>query len=186
MPLKPKGTQTIETDRLILRRFLPTDAEDMFCNFANDEAVSRFLSWKPHKDLDVTKKIITQFVEDGENPNKYHWAIVPKELGKVAGSIGAGEINEKARYCDIGYVLGRMFWNRGFMTEALKAVIHYMIFEVGMNRVEALCDPKNNASARVMEHCGMTYEGTLRQTFLRQDGVIADLKIYSVLAQELG
>lgn len=93
--LKHRGTITLYTDRLLLRRFTPEDATDMFANWANDPDVTRYLSWLPHQDIEVTKKILSSWLSLYERPNYYNWAIVPKRNGKVIGSISVVETSEK-------------------------------------------------------------------------------------------
>lgn len=69
-----KGTQIINTDRLLLRKYEADDAPDMFKNWANDSEVTKFLSWKPHNNVEDTKEIIEQWVNKYEN-SIYNWAI---------------------------------------------------------------------------------------------------------------
>ena len=69
-----KGTQSINTDRLLLRRFVSADAPDMFKNWATDCQVTKFLSWKPHDNVENTKQIIGQLISRYDN-NIYNWAI---------------------------------------------------------------------------------------------------------------
>jgi len=132
-----KGTTPLETERLILRRFVVEDAEDMFNNWANDREVTKYLSWGPHGNLGVTKEILTYWINCYENLETYNWAIVPKNFGKVIGSISLIEVSNKNQRCEIGYCMSKQYWNHGIMTESLKAVINYMILEIGFKRVQA-------------------------------------------------
>ena len=87
--MKHCGTQTIETERLILRQFKSEDADAMFKNWANDEEVTKYLTWSPHGTVDVTKEILKQWVDSYKDEKYYQWAIVLKEIDEPIGSISA-------------------------------------------------------------------------------------------------
>ena len=94
-----------------------------------------------------------------------------------------GEITETQTKI-IGYVLGEKFWNKGYMTEALDAVIAYLFDATAVNRIEATHDIANPGSGKVMEKAGMTFEGILRQAARNNQGVV-DIAIYSILRADL-
>ena len=77
--LKHKGTQTIETSRLIMRQARIEDAEAMFRNWANDSEVTKYLTWPPHGNVEVTKQILASWVEGYKNDDYYQWMIVLKD-----------------------------------------------------------------------------------------------------------
>ena len=180
-----KGTITINTKRLTLRKFDITDAEDMFDNWANDDDVTKYLSWLPHENIEETKDIIKTWIEDYKDPEVYNWAIVPKKYGKVIGSITVvGMSNDKER-CEIGYCLSKSYWNQGITTEALKAIIAYLINNVGFTRVQAKHDIDNPSSGKVMLKAGMKYEGRLRKYNKNNQGELVDCDMYSILEDDL-
>ena len=164
--LMHKGTQIINTDRLLLRRFEFDDAYDMFKNWANDSVVTKFLTWKPHNNVDVTKEILEQWINEYEYNNIYDWAIELKEIGEVIGGISLVKLDENYYSCEIGYCMSKRYWGKGIMSESLIAVIDYLFSEVGFNRIAAKHDTNNIASGKVMVKSGMKYEGTLRQVKL--------------------
>lgn len=178
------GTQQIETERLILRRFKPSDAEYMFKNWATDSEVNKFLSWNSHKDLNETKRIVDSWVNNYVNNNCYNWAIELKNIGEIIGQISLVGLNEKYCSCEVGYNVGRLVWGKGIMTESLKAVIRYLFCETGMNRIEAKYNTLNQASGRVMQKSGMKHEGILRQAQVDKNGHFYDLAVYSILKSE--
>lgn len=180
--LKHKGTQTIETSRLILRRARTEDAEPMFRNWASDKDVTRYLTWPPHENMEVTKTVVASWVEGYRKDDYYHWMIVLKETGEPIGSLLAS-IAGRAQSAHIGYCIGRAWWHQGIMTEALKAVMGYLFDEVGFHRIEAMHDTNNPHSGDVMKKCGMKYEGTLRQADRNNQG-ICDACYYGLLASE--
>lgn len=176
------GTRTLETPRLILRRFTLDDAADMYENWARDPEVTRFLTWQPHEDEDATYNLLEGWVDQYEKGNYYNWAIELKELGEPIGNISVVAQNEKVRQAHIGYCLGREWWHQGIMTEALRAVIPYL-FQEGYLRIDSRHNVDNPHSGGVMKKAGMRYEGTLRQNGWDNSGV-HDEALYAILAEE--
>jgi len=182
--LKHLGTRTIETERLILRRYKIEDAQAMYDNWASDPEVTKYLTWPTYTSVEPAKAIISEWVAAYENDDFYQWTIVLKENGEEPiGSISVVDKDDRIMKAEIGYCLSRRFWHRGIMSEALKAVIGYMIEQVGMNRVEARHDTNNPNSGAVMKKCGMKYEGTNRQADWNNQG-ICDAARYAILAGE--
>ena len=178
------GTQRLETERLVLRRFVVEDAQAMFRNWASDPEVTKYLTWPAHASVDVTRAILKAWTAAYDNLNDYQWAIVLKENGEdPIGSIAAVDLNEELSIVQIGYCLGRPWWHRGIMPEALNAVIDFFFNAVGANRIESRHDPRNPHSGRVMQKCGMKYEGTLRSSDRNNQG-ICDACWYAVLKSE--
>ena len=171
--LNHKGTKTIETDRLILRQFTMEDAEPMFRNWANDDEVTKHLTWPTHSDVEVTKMVLSDWTSHYPEPDFYNWAIVLKENGpEPIGNISVVRINPNTDCAAMGYCMSRAHWRKGVMPEALKAVVDFLFDEVGFNRIEAEHDVNNPASGRVMEKAGLRYEGTLRQSGRSNQGII--------------
>lgn len=181
--LTHKGTKTLKTPRLTLRQFSIEDARAMYDNWASDEEVVRYLTWPAHGCVEISQLVLEDWVEAYSRPDYYQWAIVLDGLAEPIGSISAVKINEKAESAHIGYCIGRSWWNRGVTREALGAVIDFMFAEVGMRRVDSRHDPRNGASGAVMRACGMTYEGTLRQSDVNNQGW-CDADWYSILRSE--
>lgn len=177
------GTQTIETERLILRRFTVDDAPVMFRNWANDPKVTEHLIWPAYTDAHGVEEYLRSVAEQYDNPKFYEWAIVLKETGEPTGSIGSINLRESIESIEIGYCIGRQWWRRGIVPEALHAVMYFLFCEVGVNRIEAKHDTRNPASGAVMAKCGMTLEGTLRQAARYNQG-ICDVCLYSILREE--
>lgn len=181
--LNHKGTKIIETDRLILRPFRSGDAPLMFKNWAGDREVPRYLTWNVHRSVSDTENVVNMWVAQYNDISTYNWVIVLKELGEPIGSISVARIYENIDGAEIGYCIGKPWWGRGIMTEAFSAIIPYL-FEVGFNRIDAAHAVKNPASGRVMQKCGLTYEGTLRQFFRATSGELLDISFYSILKEE--
>lgn len=182
--LNHKGTQIIETDRLILRPFTLDDAEAMFRNWAGDDEVTKYLTWPTHTGVEVSRMVLSDWTSHYAEPDFYNWAIVLKENGpEPIGSIAAVHIKEKTRCATMGYCMGRTHWGKGIMPEALSALIDFFFGEVGINRVEAEHEVNNPKSGRVMEKAGMRYEGTKRQGGRSNQGIV-DICMWAILRQD--
>lgn len=177
-----KGTQTIHTERLILRQFTVDDAKGMFENWAKDERVTRYLTWEPHQSPEETKQLLEAWCGDYENPNRYNWVI--EYQGAPIGNISVVRIDERSEYAELGYCLGHAYWNQGFMPEAVRAVLEFLFAEVGVNRVGICHAVKNPASGRVAQKCGLTFEGTKREYFKKSTGEFLDISDYGILRRE--
>ncbi len=179
MLIRHQGTKTIETMRLILRRFQPEDAEDMFHNWASDPEVCKFLLWGPHLSVEDSRRRIMQLVNNYETNRSYVWAIVPKQKNMPVGSISVEISNESTLSCEIGYCIGKEYWSRGIMTEALRVVMHYLFYEVGYQRILAKHDVLNVASGRVMQKAGMHFVKFEYHVGIRRDGSYFDCAVYA-------
>ena len=179
--MKHVGTQVIETERLILRPVVREDAATMHRNWTGDPEVTKYLTWPTHASVDVTEGFAEYLLQCYQDPKNYGWCIVLKdESPEPIGMISVVDMNEAAESVHIGYCLGRKWWGRGVMTEALGAVIDFAFNTLGANRVDARHDPRNPASGAVMRKCGMVYEGTHRQSDRNNQG-ICDAAWYSIL-----
>lgn len=172
------GTNSIETIRLILRRFKPDDFYDMYKNWASDIETLKYLHWGPHSDITVTKQRVLSWVANYGRPDVYNWAIYLKSAKEVIGSISVEISDEKEETCEIGYCIGKAFWGRGIMPEALRAVMHYLFYEVGYKKIIARHDVKNIASGRVMQKAGMKFDKLIYGVGRRRDKTIYDVAVY--------
>ena len=180
--LTHKGTVTLETPRLILRRASVSDADAMFRNWASDPEVTKYLTWPTHQNAETSGFVLDMWCKDYEKPDFYQWMIVLKELGEPIGSISVVNHRDDIAEAEIGYCIGRPWWRKGITSEALAAVMEYLFDEVGMNRIEAKHDVNNPNSGNVMKKCGMAYEGTLRASDRNNQG-ICDACWYSILSK---
>lgn len=178
--MKHLGTRTIETERLILRRFKPTDAQDMFDNYCSKEKVTEFLCWANHKNVDETKKYLEDTVLPSyEKKNTYTWAIVLKATNKVIGSIDVCHSDERKRCAELGWVLDDNHWGKGIMPEAARSVLKYL-FSIGYERIQATHKVENLKSGRVMEKIGMQFEGTLKKYSMFKNNVLVDCCLWAI------
>ena len=183
--LTHKGTQIIETSRLILRPFTMDDARIMFDNWASDPEVTKYLMWPAHSSVDITCMVLDSWVKSYESLESYQWAIELKEIGQPIGSLSAFRLNEDVESAEIGYCIGKSWWHQGITTEALNAVIDFLFRQVGANRLTARHDPRNPHSGNAMKKCGMVYEGTTRQSDRNNQG-LCDASHYAILRCDWG
>lgn len=172
------GTRELATARLTLRRFEIEDAENMYYNWASDPEVTRYLTWPAHKSVEVTEHVLRDWIGRYEAKDYYQWAIELNELEQPIGSISAVKVDDQTESVEIGYCIGRDFWNKGYTTEALSEVMRFFLAEVGAGRVCARHDSNNPNSGKVMEAAGMEYEGTLRKADYNNQG-ICDAVVYA-------
>ncbi len=181
--MKHIGTRNIETERLILRRFTVEDSPVMFRNWASDPHVTEYLIWPAYTDENGVMEYLRSVTVQYNNPTFYEWAIVLKSSNEPVGSIGCVRLREEIAAMELGYCLGRQWWRRGLVPEALQAVIQFLFTNTDVNRIEAKHDVRNPASGAVMKKCGMQYEGTLRQAACYNQG-LCDAALYSILREE--
>ena len=181
--LQHKGTQLLETPRLILRKFTMDDTQAMYENWASDPEVTKYLTWPTHENAGISEMVLRDWCSHYPEPDFYQWAIVPKALGEPIGSISVVKIHEDAQWVELGYCIGRKWWRGGYTSEALKALVAFFFEEVGAGRIQALHDPRNPNSGAVMRKCGLISEGTLRQAGRNNQG-ICDETIYAILREE--
>ncbi len=179
-----KGTVTLETERLILRRFTMDDAEPMFRNWASDPEVTKYLTWPTHKHVDISHEVIKNWLSGYESESKYNWAVELKSLHEPIGSIAAVKVEDNTNLVHIGYCIGKPWWHKGYTSEALTRLVRFFFEEVGANRVEARFDPRNPNSGKVMAKAGLKYEGTMRQADRNNQGGLCDASYYAILADD--
>ena len=182
--MQHKGTEKLQTERLILRRFTIRDAAAMFRNWANDDQVTKYLMWPSHKSPEVSREVLEDWIFHYGEKDFYQWAITVKENGEEPiGSISVVSKDDSIEMVHIGYCIGKRWWHQGVTSEALKEVIRFFMEEVKVNRVEPRHDPRNVNSGKVMKKCGMVYEGTRRQADRNNQG-ICDASGYAILAED--
>ena len=165
---KISGTR-IETERLLLRPFEPSDLYDLN-EYASVEGVGEMAGWKHHETLEETRSVLDGFIKDDKT-----FAVVLKESGKVIGSVGVEEygmeevLTEFHGYKgrEIGYALSKDHWGKGIMTEAVRAVIDHLFCVLDLDFLTCGYYEFNTRSKRVQEKCGFEpYRRLLMETRL--------------------
>lgn len=142
---------TIESERLIFRPWEKSDAPTLFNGWANNEEITKYLAWNPHKDIETTNYIIDKRIKEYEEKDRINFAIVLKEKNILIGSIDVvGYINNNP---EIGYMLKKEYWNKGYMSEAFLRVIKFL-FSLGFKKIYIRAQVENIASNRVIQKCG--------------------------------
>ncbi|MDE5598101.1 MAG: GNAT family N-acetyltransferase, partial [Lachnospiraceae bacterium] len=137
-----------------------------------------------HSSEEISRRVTEDWVNSYSDEKYYQWAIVLKENGdEPIGSISVVDMKENISAVHIGYCIGRTWWNKGITSEALNAVMAFLFDVVDVNRIEARHDPRNPNSGKVMQKCGMKYEGTLRSADWNNQG-ICDACYYALLKSE--
>lgn len=175
------GTQTIETERLILRRISVNDAPFIYYNWTSDPLVTRYLTWDIHENLEVSKQYAMYKEDKYKNEYCFDWIVVLKEINEPIGEIEAVKVLKKDGLVEIGYCYGSKYWNNGYATEAAKAFIDYMFNKVKVDKIVACHISTNPASGRVMVKAGMHYDSTLTGYRIdKNTGEREDLLYYSI------
>ena len=165
--------ETLETKSILLRRFKKEDYKDVF-EYGSDEETLKYLVWDGVKSLDDAKSAIVNFY--WSRPGIY--AIELKENKKCIGCIDL-RVEPEHEKSSFGYVLNRHYWSKGYMTEALSAVLGLCFNDLKLNRVEATHYIGNEGSGRVMKKSGMQFEGIGRQE-VKIKGKFHDVAHYAV------
>lgn len=158
-----KDPPILVTERLLMRRLLKSDAEDMF-EYASDPEVTRFLLWEPHISLRYTARYLSYLQGRYRSGEFYDWAVTDRYSGKMIGTCGFTSFDFPNNSAEVGYVLNPAFWHLGIAAEALCEILHFGFTILGLNRIEAKYILGNNDSRRVMEKVGMTFEGIARSS----------------------
>ncbi len=151
--------ESFTTTRLLLRKPRVEDAPLIFASYAQDPEVVRYLTFLPHRDMRETDEAVSRFLENWRSGKSYCWLIFRRDSKELIGAISA----RHDQGLNIGYALARAFWGKGFMSEAVNAVVEWAFSVPGVFRVWAVCDLDNAASARLLERNGFREEGVLRK-----------------------
>ena len=181
IPLPGKPPQ-LHTRRLVLRGLRLDDAARIQ-ELAGDRAIAENTLRIPYPYEDgMAERAILAQKERCREGREVTFAIVPRSGKRLIGMIGL-VLTEKHSRAELGYWIGKPYWNRGYATEAAEAVLRYGFETLGLHRICAFCFGGNPASGRVLEKVGMTYEGTRRQHVLKW-GRFEDLAGYGMLRTE--
>lgn len=173
----------IETKRLILREVTREDAEDMF-TYLSDPDVVKHMGLEPYRTVkDVFGEIewYESIVREGSG---MRWGITLKDSGKVIGSCGFLNRSPKHYRAEVGFELSKAYWGKGIAAEALEAVVKYGFRHLELERIEALIEPANLPSQKLVEKTGFMQEGLLRH-YEYTCGKFDDLYMYSILKEDL-
>jgi ribosomal-protein-alanine N-acetyltransferase len=172
----------LQTERLLLRPLSGDDLDFVFQHFADPEVSRYLLDEEPLTTREQAQAIIDSYVPSaGRSRNR--WVITRKSVARAIGTCGYHNWQQQHHHAEIGFDLEKASWHQGYMTEALRAALEYGFEQMGLNRVEAVVYPENDASMRVLQRLGFQTEGLLRQ-YCRQGGTYYDHWLLSLLKAE--
>lgn len=148
------------TPRMLLRPPRLADARSIFESWGNDPLVTRYLTWAPSRSVVDTEVFLRGAIRRMALGEEHSWLMTPRDGLAAMGMVSAWQENQQV---ELGFVLARPYWNRGYMTEALEAVIDWCDAREDIQQVWAVCDIDNLASAYVLEKAGMSPQGLVER-----------------------
>jgi len=175
-------TPTLETERLLVRPFADTDADDLFA-LNSDAHVLRYWDSPPWTDRASIARFMAGCERMAEEGTGARVAIERTTDGSFVGWCTFNSWDPDFRSASLGFCLTQAAWGQGYATEAARAVLQWAFDALDLNRVQAECDTRNAASARVLEKLGFVREGTLREDCI-VNGVVSDSWVYGLLRRD--
>lgn len=172
-------TPILTTRRLTLRPMTMLDAADLFAVFSDPEVV-RYWSAEPWTSIEFAEQAIARALDGYRAQSEVRFGIELVETGALIGTVNLHQFFPKNRRCELGYAIGSPHWGKGYATEALQAALDYGFRGLNLNRVEADIDPRNGASAAVLERMGFRKEGYMPERWFVH-GEMADTINYGLL-----
>ncbi|MCQ2770795.1 MAG: GNAT family N-acetyltransferase [Clostridia bacterium] len=170
------------TERLQLRKIELSDLDDMY-EYSKDPYVSEYLLWHPHFDKKTTKSYLKYLQSQYKQKKFYDWAVVVRQTGKMIGTCGFSHFDFDNNSAEIGYVLNRDYWGKGYAAEAAHRVAEFAFHELGIHRVFVRIIEGNKGSVRVAEKLGMRHEATHISAVLAK-GSYRTISVYAILNSE--
>jgi RimJ/RimL family protein N-acetyltransferase len=178
-----RGLPHLTTERLLLRPFVRADAPEVERLAGAWEVAETTLNVPHPYPPNAASAWIDSHAPAWQSGTRLTLAISPREdPDALVGAIALGITSEHAR-AELGYWIGRAFWNRGYATEAARAIVDFGFATLGLNRIQAQHFVRNAASGRVMEKIGMHKEGVRRQAYRRFDR-FEDVALWAILASD--
>jgi [ribosomal protein S5]-alanine N-acetyltransferase len=172
----------LRTPRLLLRPLAAADAPALFAIFS-DPHVMRYWATPPWREFAQAEASIAQDLEDMPRGEHLRLGLERADGGALVGTCSLFSFHAASRRAEIGYALASSAWGRGYMHEALQALVGHAFGALALNRLEADIDPRNAASARALERLGFRAEGLLRERWI-VDGEVSDSALYGLLARD--
>ncbi|MCA8061356.1 GNAT family N-acetyltransferase [Burkholderia sp. AU31624] len=173
---------TLDTSRLVLRPLRKADAPTFFEIWSDAEAM-RYFSFSPMTHIEQAIERVARNVQTSASGESLTCVLELRETGEALGECVLFHANEPCRRAEIGFSLRRKYWRGGYMREAASAMIDHAFGTLRLNRLEADIDPRNAASAGLLERLGFVREGLLRERWIVGDEV-SDSALYGLLASD--
>jgi RimJ/RimL family protein N-acetyltransferase len=149
--------ERITGPRLLLRPPVLDDAGQLFQRVARDPQVTKYLLWTPHPDVAATRRVITERLNVEDHART--WVIALRHSDEIIGMI-SGRLSVR-HSVEIGYCIGRRWWGKGLMSEALDTLVAALGADRALYRVWATCNVDNERSVRLLQRAGFLLEGRL-------------------------
>jgi len=172
----------ITTPRVVLRWISENDIDGLYDVFS-DPQVMRYWSTGPLPDRQAAAKMQREIADGNVKETMMKWGLALRESDSLIGTTTLFNLNLDNGRAEIGYAMGRAYWGRGYMHEALEALVSHAFEVLQMRRLEADVDPRNAASIRTLERLGFQREGFLRERW-HVEGEIQDALFYGLLRRE--
>lgn len=172
-----RGTITLQTKRLVLRRVRLEDAA-LLRQEMSRPSISRYTGWNPYVTAENAREKIRQDQREDRERRGYCWIIEAE--GHPVGSIGAYGYEEADDSIELGATIFQAFQGRGYASEAMSEVVRYLFEDEELSRVHAWCHEQNIASARAQERAGLVAEGRQENAMTNPDGTRSALLLYGV------
>jgi ribosomal-protein-alanine N-acetyltransferase len=178
----PAADAVLQTERLTIRLVTGADLP-VLLEINADDVVTRHLPYESWRGMEDAQAWFGRAVGRLAAREAAQFVIVLRESGRIIGSCLLFHFDEASGRAEVGYLLGREYWGAGFMAEAMRALVAFAFDPVGLRRLEAEIDPRNTASARLLERLGFAREGLLRERWDTK-GEISDSGLYGLLRTE--
>jgi [ribosomal protein S5]-alanine N-acetyltransferase len=172
----------ITTERLVLRWISEDDSESLYEIFS-DPQVMRYWSTVPLSNREAAAELQREIAEGNESEKMFKWGLALRDSNTLIGTTTLFNLNLDNGRAELGYAMARAYWGKGYMNEALTALVSYAFETMRLRRLEADVDPRNAASIRTLEKLGFQREGFLRERW-HVNGEVQDAIFYGLLRRE--
>ncbi|RAZ79283.1 N-acetyltransferase [Planococcus halotolerans] len=178
------GTLEIETDRLILRKMDHEDTQSIFDHWLSDERVSDNRVSAAHKSMSETAERVVRIIKGYYKNDFCYWGIELKSTKELIGEIDLYDFDNSTGNCEVSYSLGYRWWNQGYGTEALRAVVDFGFSHMNVHKISAAHNTDNPASGRIMSKVGMQQEGIIRDKIRNSKNQYKDCAVWGILQED--
>ena len=177
-----QNNPTLTTEHLVLRPPRSDDAKALYESVGCDEDLTRYTGWNPYTSLAAAERKIAEDLDTASQGEGWSWIITKN--GKFIGTVAAYDVNKDIASAELGLTVIKSEWQKGYGSEALAAVVSFLLSEGRLNRVSAWCHADNIGSEKAMRHAGMTCEGVFRQAMRDPSGKLADQKWFARIKED--
>lgn len=178
------GTPILETERLVLRKVELTDAQSIFDHWLSDDRVIDNLIKGAHKSVSETIVRVSEIVSMYDTREFCYWGIEVKASGELIGAIDLFNFDSITENCEVGYSIGYNWWNNGYGTEALKAVIDFGFRSMNVHKISAAHNIDNPGSGKIMLKAGMEQEGIIKHMIRNAKNDYKDCAVFGLLRED--